>query len=91
MGGRSIPPGIADPGVLVQDHERQAILLEVVTDRQARLASADYHGSELLIAHSISIQPIVDAASALIGCARSLAPPYFGVALEIDRPRDRDR
>ena len=47
-----LPPGIADPVVLVQDHERQAVLLEVIADSQTCLASADDHGSELLIAHS---------------------------------------
>jgi len=40
---------IANAVVLVEDHERQTPLLEVVADRQPRLASADDHGSEMLI------------------------------------------
>jgi hypothetical protein len=43
------PPGILDPLVVVQDHERQTLLPEVIADGETRLASTDDHGAEPLI------------------------------------------
>ena len=44
-----LPPGITDARVLVQDDERQTPLLEEMPDSETCLASADDHGSELVI------------------------------------------
>ena len=57
----AIAPVVADPGVRIEDHERQAALREVVAGRQAGLARADHDGVDrarsplsLLIVRSVS-------------------------------------
>ena len=40
------PPGITDPLVVVQDHERQTLLSEVIADSETSLASTDDDGPD---------------------------------------------
>ena len=44
----ALAPGVTDSLVGVQDYERTALLLQVVADREACLATADDHGLEVL-------------------------------------------
>jgi hypothetical protein len=44
----SVPPGIADPVIGVEDHEREPTSRQVVSDREAGLAAADDDGPEAL-------------------------------------------
>ena len=46
-----LAPVVADPGARVEDHERAAVTLQVVTGRQARLAGADDDGLDLCGVH----------------------------------------
>ena len=43
----ALAPGVADSFVGVQDYERTALLLQVVSDREACLAATDDHGLEV--------------------------------------------
>src|SRR6266542_4580001 len=43
-----LPPGVADPLVAVEDHERKIPLGEVVPDREACLPAAQYQGLDAL-------------------------------------------
>jgi hypothetical protein len=44
----SVPPGVADAVVSIEDHERELTLRQVVSDREAGLAAADNDGSVAL-------------------------------------------
>ncbi len=47
----ALPPGIADALARVEDHERPAVLLQVVSSREPGLPAADDHGVEAFGCH----------------------------------------
>ena len=50
----SLSPGITNPGVVFQNHERERPSAEVIADRQAGLTSPDDHSADVRITHLVS-------------------------------------
>src|SRR5262245_15437026 len=69
----TVAPGVADARARVEDHELDALPLQVIADREARLSPTDYHRVDALSVHVVPLLP------------EDRAPPTARASAEIRR------